>query len=262
MHELSMAQGIINAVIDTAESNNATEVNEVTIELGRLAMVNPEQLKFILGVLVENTIVEDAEINFAEETKYVYYNASKEEYMPLTNEPIDETYIEECKKSFQMAREFFPKYFPEYKYCIDKNHKKFNSNYGYYAKKGLSNCINELLSKKSSRQACFMINNNTAMEPSSIDKLCTNAIMFFIRGNCLHMIVQMRSSNLLTLLPYDMFIFSIWYAKVYNALISEYPMLRLAQIKVHFLVYIAHCKNTPISVLGEHYPCTMFCYCP
>ena len=95
------------------------------------------------------------------------------------------------------------KYFPEYKRCIDKNHKKFNSNYG-----------------------------NTAMGPSSIDKLCTNAIMFFIRGNCLHMIVQMRSSNFLTLLPYDMFIFSTWYAKVYNALISEYPMLRLAQIKV------------------------------
>ena len=61
-----MAQGIINAVIDTAEANSATEVNEVTIELGRLAMVNPEQLKFILGVLVENTIVEDAEILFEE----------------------------------------------------------------------------------------------------------------------------------------------------------------------------------------------------
>ena len=62
MHELSMAQGIINAVIETAESNNATEVNEVTIELRRLAMVNPEQLEFILGVLVENTILEDAKI--------------------------------------------------------------------------------------------------------------------------------------------------------------------------------------------------------
>ena len=61
-----MDQGIINAVIDTAESNNATEVTEVTIELGRLAMVNPEQLKFILGVLVENTIVEDSEIIFEE----------------------------------------------------------------------------------------------------------------------------------------------------------------------------------------------------
>ena len=66
MHELSMAQGIINAVIDTAETNNATEVNEVTIELGRLAMVNPEQLKFILGVLVENTIVEDSVFKFEE----------------------------------------------------------------------------------------------------------------------------------------------------------------------------------------------------
>lgn len=66
MHELSMAQGIIDAVIETAESNNATEVNEVTIELGRLAMVNPEQLEFILGVLVENTILEEANIIFEE----------------------------------------------------------------------------------------------------------------------------------------------------------------------------------------------------
>jgi hydrogenase nickel incorporation protein HypA/HybF len=66
MHELSMAQGIINAILEIAESNNATEVNEVTIEIGRLAMINPEQLKFILGVLVENTLVEDAKFNFEE----------------------------------------------------------------------------------------------------------------------------------------------------------------------------------------------------
>ena len=66
MHELSMAQGIINAVLETAEVNNATEVNEVSIEVGRLAMINPEQLQFILGVLIENTIIEDAKINFEE----------------------------------------------------------------------------------------------------------------------------------------------------------------------------------------------------
>ena len=71
MHELSMAQGIINAVIETAESNNATEVNEVTIELGRLAMVNPEQLEFILGDLVENTILEDAKIVFEQIQNYL-----------------------------------------------------------------------------------------------------------------------------------------------------------------------------------------------
>ena len=66
MHELSMAQGIINAVIETAESNNATEVTEVGIEIGRLAMINPEQLRFMLSVLVENTIVEEAEIKIEE----------------------------------------------------------------------------------------------------------------------------------------------------------------------------------------------------
>lgn len=66
MHELSMAQGIINAVIETAETNNATDVTEVIIEIGRLAMINPEQLRFMLDVLVENTIVENAEIKITE----------------------------------------------------------------------------------------------------------------------------------------------------------------------------------------------------
>ena len=43
-----------------------------------------------------NNIVAFPNGNFL--TKNVYYNNSKEEYKPLTNDPIDETYIEECKK--------------------------------------------------------------------------------------------------------------------------------------------------------------------
>lgn len=66
MHELSMAQGIINAVLETAENNNATEVTEIYIEVGRLAMLNPEQLRFLLDVLVENTIAENARIDISE----------------------------------------------------------------------------------------------------------------------------------------------------------------------------------------------------
>ena len=61
-----MAQGIINTVIETAEANNATEVTEVMIEIGRLAMINPEQLKFMLDVLVENTIVGKAKFHIDE----------------------------------------------------------------------------------------------------------------------------------------------------------------------------------------------------
>ncbi|MBZ2165608.1 hydrogenase maturation nickel metallochaperone HypA [Methanobacterium spitsbergense] len=66
MHELSMADAMVKTVLDVAEKNDATEVIEVTIEVGKLTMLNPEQLKFLLDVLVENTLLEGAEINIDE----------------------------------------------------------------------------------------------------------------------------------------------------------------------------------------------------
>ena len=62
MHELSMAQGILNAVLETAEANDAIKVTDMVIEIGKLAMLNPEQLKFMLGFLCKDTIAENAEI--------------------------------------------------------------------------------------------------------------------------------------------------------------------------------------------------------
>ncbi|MCC7552897.1 MAG: hydrogenase maturation nickel metallochaperone HypA [Methanobacteriaceae archaeon] len=66
MHELAMAQGIINSVIETANENNATEVTEIVIEIGKLVLINPEQLSFMLDVLCENTIVENAKFDIIE----------------------------------------------------------------------------------------------------------------------------------------------------------------------------------------------------
>lgn len=111
-------------------------------------------------------------------------------------------------------------YFDEYKNCVDDFHTEFNSNYGYYAyvEGGLDRCVEYLYNDKNSRQACFCINNNNAMRLWSIDKLCTNTIQFFIRNNKLEMVVQMRSSNFLTLLPYDAFMFTVFYQHVYSAL--------------------------------------------
>ncbi|MGL6297929.1 MAG: hydrogenase/urease maturation nickel metallochaperone HypA, partial [Methanobacteriaceae archaeon] len=63
MHELSMADGILKASLKTAEENNATEILEITIELGRMTLLNPEQLKFLIGVLVEDTIAKNAKLN-------------------------------------------------------------------------------------------------------------------------------------------------------------------------------------------------------
>ncbi len=61
MHELSMAQGILDSVLENAEKNNAKQVTQVVIEIGRLAMLNPEQVRFMLGVLNEDTIAANAE---------------------------------------------------------------------------------------------------------------------------------------------------------------------------------------------------------
>ena len=115
---------------------------------------------------------------------------------------------------------FITKYFDEYAHCIDETHEQFNSNYGYYAYTEclLKRCIDYLVEDQQTRQACFCINNNDAMSESSIDKLCTNAIHFFIRNNRLEMVIQMRSSNILTLLPYDVFMFTVFYQHVYFAL--------------------------------------------
>lgn len=62
MHEFSMAQGILNAVLETAEENNANKVTDIVIQIGKLAMLNPEQLTFMLNVLIEDTIAENANI--------------------------------------------------------------------------------------------------------------------------------------------------------------------------------------------------------
>ena len=42
--------------------------------------------------------------------------------------------------------------------------------------------------------------------------------MFFIRDSKLEMFVQMRSSNILSLLPYDIFMFQLFYNYVYTRL--------------------------------------------
>ena len=62
MHELSMAQAIVDTVLDAAEKNDAQDVLEITIEIGQLTMLNSEQLKFLLDVIIEGTLLENSKI--------------------------------------------------------------------------------------------------------------------------------------------------------------------------------------------------------
>lgn len=143
-------------------------------------------------------------------------------------------------------------YFSEYKRCIDESHNYFNSNYGIYAYKlgGLKFCIDELKRNHKSRRACFCINSNAvAIKDSEIDKLCTNAIQFFIRDARLEMVVQMRSSNFITLLPYDAFMFSVFYFVVYKALKKEHKLLRTS--KIHMQIASLHFYDEDIDAANN-----------
>ena len=91
MHELSMADAMVKTVLDVAEKNDATEIIEVTIEIGKLTMLNPEQIKFLLEVLVENTLLEGAEINIVELP--VELNCNSCEYTGLADMDDSDHYL-------------------------------------------------------------------------------------------------------------------------------------------------------------------------
>ena len=116
---------------------------------------------------------------------------------------------------------------PFYKSAKNDQKPYFNSNYGHtmFFNKMILHCINELSLNSYSRRACFVINDNRVIKSHCNDQLCTNAVMFRIRGNSLNMTVQMRSNHLTKMAPYDIFCFCMAYAIVYNELTHVYPEL-------------------------------------
>ena len=62
MHELSIAQKIIENAIKSAQEHNTKKVEKITLNIGKLLMLNPEQLKFGLELLSKDTICEGMEI--------------------------------------------------------------------------------------------------------------------------------------------------------------------------------------------------------
>ena len=63
MHEPSLATDLVNTAIATAKQNNAQKVLSVTVEIGELAMVNPEQLAFMYEVLTEENMLKGSKLH-------------------------------------------------------------------------------------------------------------------------------------------------------------------------------------------------------
>jgi hydrogenase nickel incorporation protein HypA/HybF len=62
MHELSVAQRVVEQVRKEAESHGADRVDGYTLEVGKATHLNPEQLRFCIERVAEGTLAADAEL--------------------------------------------------------------------------------------------------------------------------------------------------------------------------------------------------------
>ena len=63
MHEFSMALEVISLAQREAEKNSANAIQEITIEVGDLSGVEADAFESALGLLVNDSILENASVN-------------------------------------------------------------------------------------------------------------------------------------------------------------------------------------------------------
>lgn len=62
MHEMSLAEGILQLIEDAARRENATRVSVVCLEIGQLASVEVESLRFCFDVVVKDSVADGARL--------------------------------------------------------------------------------------------------------------------------------------------------------------------------------------------------------
>lgn len=66
MHEMSLAEGVLQLVEDTARREGAKRVKLVVLEIGRLSSVQPEALTFCFDVVTRNSVAEGAALEIVD----------------------------------------------------------------------------------------------------------------------------------------------------------------------------------------------------
>ena len=60
MHEMSLAEGVLQLVEDTAKRESARRVKLVVLEIGRMSSVQPEALRFCFDAVTRGSLAEGA----------------------------------------------------------------------------------------------------------------------------------------------------------------------------------------------------------
>ncbi len=68
MHEMSLAENILQLIEDTARKQQFTQVLTVWLEIGQLACVEKESLRFYFDVVTQDSIAQQAKLKIIEIT--------------------------------------------------------------------------------------------------------------------------------------------------------------------------------------------------
>lgn len=60
MHEMAIAEGILDIALDYAKQNNAKKIGEIGLLIGEMSGVEPEALDFSFRMIAKETIAEGA----------------------------------------------------------------------------------------------------------------------------------------------------------------------------------------------------------
>jgi hydrogenase nickel incorporation protein HypA/HybF len=66
MHEMSLAEGIVQLVEDTVRADGCSKVKAVWLEIGQLAAVEKEALRFCFDAVARDTVAEGARLEIIE----------------------------------------------------------------------------------------------------------------------------------------------------------------------------------------------------
>jgi len=62
MHEMSLAEGVLQIIEDSAKAQNFSRVKTVWLEIGQLAGVEVEAMKFCFDAVTRDSIAQDAKL--------------------------------------------------------------------------------------------------------------------------------------------------------------------------------------------------------
>jgi hydrogenase nickel incorporation protein HypA/HybF len=66
MHEMSLAEGVLQVIEDSAKSNGFTRVKTVWLEIGQLSGAESEAMRFCFDAVARNTLLEGARLEIVE----------------------------------------------------------------------------------------------------------------------------------------------------------------------------------------------------